>query len=344
MGNVRLSYADVDGNGTIDSATEILEENNYYPFGLRHQGYNDIANSNRSEAAEQYKYNGKEYEDSFGLNVTETDFRQYDSALGRFNVMDALSELAPNYTPYRYGFNNPIFWSDATGLFESYGAAQRWIDKWELSGAEISYNPYKGVYEIENNGVSFYQRGEDIISSMYSMESGITIDIIKGGASGGGGKSSFEKGLRTVADFTPIVGGVWDMVEGFENGDYLQVSIGAGSLILDVSTMGVGGTIIKGGLKKVIKEGAEELAEQGLKQGVRSTAKSMNQLNQLVKTGKAPKTITRFDIGKVKGEINHVHFDNGAALNVDGTWKHGFKNLTNKEIKLLKENGWIIPE
>ncbi|UUV22657.1 hypothetical protein [Paenimyroides aestuarii] len=47
--SVRLSYADCDGNGTINPATEILEENNYYPFGLQHQGYNDIANSCRNE-------------------------------------------------------------------------------------------------------------------------------------------------------------------------------------------------------------------------------------------------------------------------------------------------------
>lgn len=37
LGNVRLSYADINGNGTIEPATEILEENNYYPFGLKHK-------------------------------------------------------------------------------------------------------------------------------------------------------------------------------------------------------------------------------------------------------------------------------------------------------------------
>ena len=62
----------------------------------------------------KYKFLNKEYEDNFGLNVTETDFRQYDAAIGRFSVMDALSEMAPNYTPYRYGFNNPIVWQDET--------------------------------------------------------------------------------------------------------------------------------------------------------------------------------------------------------------------------------------
>ncbi len=71
--------------------------------------------------------------------------------------------------------------------------------------------------------------------------------------------------------------------------------------------------------------------------------KGINQLNKLIKTGKIPKSIIRFDKGKIFGELDHVHFENGAALNVDGTWKHGSKVLTNKEIKFLQQNGWTIP-
>src|SRR5690554_7983609 len=80
-------------------------------------------------AGYKYKFLNKEYEDSFGLNVTETDFRQYDAAIGRFNVMDALGELAPNHTPYRYGFNNPIVWQDRTGLFETRADAMSFAEK-----------------------------------------------------------------------------------------------------------------------------------------------------------------------------------------------------------------------
>ncbi len=34
LGNIRLSYQDKNNDGTITAATEIVEENNYYPFGL----------------------------------------------------------------------------------------------------------------------------------------------------------------------------------------------------------------------------------------------------------------------------------------------------------------------
>jgi len=33
---IRLSYNAADGGGAA-----VLEESNYYPFGLRHQGYNE---------------------------------------------------------------------------------------------------------------------------------------------------------------------------------------------------------------------------------------------------------------------------------------------------------------
>jgi len=44
IGNVRLVYQDINKNGTVET-TEILNESNYYPFGLKHGYYNQIANN-----------------------------------------------------------------------------------------------------------------------------------------------------------------------------------------------------------------------------------------------------------------------------------------------------------
>ncbi|MDA6071084.1 RHS repeat-associated core domain-containing protein [Flavobacterium sp. AC] len=110
LGNVRVSYA----KNPQSQVLEIIEENNYYPFGLKHKGYNDYL-----PIANKYKYNGKELQDELGLNVTAMDWRQYDPAIGRFNVIDPLTELAPMHNPYRFGFNNPVYWSDPSGLFEN---------------------------------------------------------------------------------------------------------------------------------------------------------------------------------------------------------------------------------
>jgi len=116
LGNVRLSYADYNGDGSINPTTEILEENNYYPFGLKHQGYNQIANAYRNEAAEKYKYNGKEFQDELGLDWYDYHARNYDPAIGRFTSVDPLAEQFPSWNPYTYTFNNPIRFTDPTGM------------------------------------------------------------------------------------------------------------------------------------------------------------------------------------------------------------------------------------
>ncbi|SDI61284.1 hypothetical protein SAMN05421846_110127 [Chryseobacterium taeanense] len=45
------------------SSVEVLEENNYYPFGLKHEGYNALAGN----SACQYKYSGKELQTETGM-------------------------------------------------------------------------------------------------------------------------------------------------------------------------------------------------------------------------------------------------------------------------------------
>ena len=124
--SVRLSYADVNANGTIQPASEILEENNYYPFGLKHKGYNEIANSNRSEAAEKYKFGGKELNSELGLDLYDFGARNYDPALGRW--LNPFSEKFISATPYNYTLNNPISNIDPDGRFTLEGlAAQNFV-------------------------------------------------------------------------------------------------------------------------------------------------------------------------------------------------------------------------
>jgi RHS repeat-associated protein len=117
-----------------------LEENHYYPFGLKHQNYNTgrrqlgkkeeilagnltlmpafVLPTEDKPMAYKYKYNGKEWQDELGLNVTAMDFRMYDNALGRFHNIDAMTEIMPSLSPYRFAFNNPVIWKDPTGLME----------------------------------------------------------------------------------------------------------------------------------------------------------------------------------------------------------------------------------
>ena len=74
----------------------------------------------------KYKYNGKEYQDELGLNLTAMDYRQYDNALGRFNCIDKLAEMDYDNSPYVFGNNNPAFWCDPSGL-RAHGGLLGWL-------------------------------------------------------------------------------------------------------------------------------------------------------------------------------------------------------------------------
>ncbi len=110
LGNIRLSYTKNPTSGQL----EIIEENNYYPFGLKHKGYNDGgATSLGNNVAQKFKYNGVELEESLGLNLYEMNVRSYDPAIARFTSIDPVTHHSMStYTAFD---NNPVFWADPSG-------------------------------------------------------------------------------------------------------------------------------------------------------------------------------------------------------------------------------------
>jgi len=144
LGNVRLSYRAADGGGF-----EILEENNYYPFGLKFVN-EDLGT--KATPSYNYKYNGKELQET---GMYAMDFRQYMPDIGRFTGMDRLSELAPELNSYRFGFNNPILYNDPTGLFESRQEAKDYRKEHHIRGS-IRRNE-DGSYSINDkkNHISY---------------------------------------------------------------------------------------------------------------------------------------------------------------------------------------------
>ena len=78
----------------------------------------------------------------------------------------------------------------------------------------------------------------------------------------------------------------------------------------------------------------------------KGSGKSVNQINNDVKKDNAPDGIRRADTGKVKGEQDHVHLQNGNALNRDGSWKHvkSSDGLTRSQESYLRAAGWNLPK
>ena len=116
LGNVRISYSDANNNGIIEIAantggnyTEIIEESNYYPFGLKHKGYNNVVSSNGNSTAQKFGYNGKELNEELGLNWYDFGARNYDASLGRWMNLDPLADKYRKYSPYNYVLVLPLF-------------------------------------------------------------------------------------------------------------------------------------------------------------------------------------------------------------------------------------------
>ena len=111
LGNIRLSYSDTNKDGAIGTG-EIIEENNYYPFGLKHKGYNNVING----TDHKYGFGGKEEQDELGLGWMDVTARNYDPALGRWMNLDPLAEEMRRHSPYNFAFDNPIFFQDYDGM------------------------------------------------------------------------------------------------------------------------------------------------------------------------------------------------------------------------------------
>ncbi|MCX2681775.1 hypothetical protein OOZ15_17610, partial [Galbibacter sp. EGI 63066] len=127
LGNVRLSYMDANNNGSV-TTDEIVEESNYYPFGLKHRGYNYGTSPLGNSAAQRWKYNSVELEESLDLNLYEMSFRQYDPAVGRFTSMDPVVHYS--MSTYNAFDNNPVFWMDPSGADSSIGADGLTNEQW----------------------------------------------------------------------------------------------------------------------------------------------------------------------------------------------------------------------
>jgi RHS repeat-associated protein len=101
LANARVSFG-----RTSTGALEIVDSNNYYPFGLMHNYTATTQN------AYQYKYNGKELHET---GMYDYGARFYMSDLGRWGVVDPLAEKMTRHSPYNYAFNNPIRFIDPDG-------------------------------------------------------------------------------------------------------------------------------------------------------------------------------------------------------------------------------------
>ncbi|MEA5082485.1 MAG: RHS repeat-associated core domain-containing protein, partial [Dysgonamonadaceae bacterium] len=101
---------DHQGNNRVvlNQSGTVEQVNHYYPFG-------GLFGESTNIETQPYKYNGKEFDGMYGLNLFDYGARHYDAALGRWMVVDPLTEGYYNISPYAYVGNNPVYFIDLDG-------------------------------------------------------------------------------------------------------------------------------------------------------------------------------------------------------------------------------------
>ncbi len=161
--SVRLSYKDEGNQNPI-----VTDSNDFYPFGMnfiRNEEENAVFGAG---SYFNYKYNGKELQET---GMYDYGARMYMPDIGRWGVVDGLSEGRPNMSPYRYSFNNPVNATDPNGLWED------WVGTTDRNGSTTWQwrDDIKSVTQAQTAGFDSYSDG--ITNNKYTSFSGSEVTL-----------------------------------------------------------------------------------------------------------------------------------------------------------------------
>ncbi len=120
LGNILSTISDKRYGVSTDDSTviyfnpEVVSANDYYPFGsLEPNRTYEEANS----VDYRYGFNGKENDNEVKGVGDQLDYgmRSYDPRVGRFMSVDAFTSYYPNWTPYQFAGNSPVWAKDIDG-------------------------------------------------------------------------------------------------------------------------------------------------------------------------------------------------------------------------------------
>ena len=231
LGNIRVSY----GYDQKYEVLKIIEENHYYPFGLKHTNYNSGKRKYEKDEEEvgkmrlrpvaptdgwfvpnNYRYNSKEFQDELGLNWYDYGARNYDPGTGMMLTMDPMAELFESMSPYQYAGNNPVYFIDKNGEYidindpngkDRYrydnGQTQKRQEDGSYKTIDASENlsdfvlqTVAGLNGLETSG----KTGKGMIDAFSGDKKNVTFEYAEGkGAEAGNGKISLDPTLANKA-------------------------------------------------------------------------------------------------------------------------------------------------
>ncbi|WP_250255443.1 DUF6443 domain-containing protein [Chryseobacterium sp. Marseille-Q3244] len=201
-------YKDQIGNNRVNFAKnsagvlEIIDTNNYYPFGLNHIGNSFLSGIGSYNA---YKYNDQEVQET---GMYDYGWRQYMSDLGRWNGIDQLSESYASHSPYAYVANNPVSFFDPDGR-EIIGSGSGW----KFTGSDIdrlgSYFSGGGDYGFFSGQLNGWGGGNNSAfwSGLNGEEGGLHFNLDPVIMSGKGTASTWNFGSNYLPNAMAMMNG-----------------------------------------------------------------------------------------------------------------------------------------
>ena len=264
--------------------------------------------------------------------------RYYDATIGRFISPDSIVPNPANpqsLNRYSYCLNNPLRYTDPSGhggkppagvspkvwaYFNDpayHGAPAPW-ERW--SSPQEFANDFFGPASTSSVGNT---NSSAVLTKIAPLPAGVTAPTPS--------NNTPLEAVHTTLNFVGLVFDPADAINGglyATEGDETNAAWSFGSFI---PLAGWGATVGKWTNK------ADDAVDAG-------KLISPNQLNQQIKKELAPSGVKRVDKATESQQL-HVHFSNGASLNVDGTPGHTKYplQLTNDQKEWLGNAGWKLP-
>ncbi|WP_459212748.1 Ig-like domain-containing protein [Aquimarina rhabdastrellae] len=201
LGNIRLSYQDMDNNGTIYQNTEIKEEKHYYPFGMIQKGYNNLVIGRKHN----YGFVNKEENAELGLDWYDFGVRNYDATLGRWMNIDLLADelIQLDKNPYGYSFNNPIYFIDPDGNSPCPPGIPCENVLPDMERMRVNRASNLGAGYTRNNGTKWHAGHDLYAASGTSVRSSMEGEVVAEGESSSYGNYVT---IKTTHTYTKVVG------------------------------------------------------------------------------------------------------------------------------------------
>ena len=180
LGNVMTVITDNIGMEQDSVWASVVSTSDYYPFGL------GMGGRSFSDSTYRYGFNGKEKDSDgeFGLTHYDYGFRIYNPALGKFLSVDPLTREFPEWTPYQFAGNNPIWAIDLDGA-----------EPLRKTTSEPKEEPTFKFTNVEKVLKTQKQIENAIHSTISSLDLNINLDDPK----------IYDKVYRTVREHTVII-------------------------------------------------------------------------------------------------------------------------------------------